>query len=76
MNDKRHECGVPKTKKTTVVFSVEVVTDDLYAVIDGGDLSLESRESLRQRLHKFATGVSDEGVGDQALGGDPGSAGS
>jgi hypothetical protein len=51
-------------------FSVERVAGDLYAWSDGRDTSLETMESLQDRLRSKFTGGTDGKLGGPALGGD------
>jgi hypothetical protein len=60
----------PLSCGTTTTFTIETVEGDLYAWSEGGDVSLETKESLRERLHDLNGGSYGSGLGGSALGSD------
>jgi hypothetical protein len=60
----------PLSCGATTSFRLERVEGDLYAWSDGRDISLETKESLRERLQKLNGGSNGPGLGGSALGSD------
>lgn len=60
--------SLPSCGQSPWSFHMESLGEDLYAVTYKGDLSLETRESLRERILKINRGEEGHELGGQALG--------